>query len=397
MLERTQALVGHVDRALPRVPEAQTLVRLVAQLRSLRRLVVRSRVRRATDDRMLGTGSAPRAAGPAQPTAALESEPMPLVGNLASGRTGADPLRSRGPTVSLVQSTDVPMLTTSPAGGAGTTLAAPARNVGARPVNRGAPRVMGRAPVGNAAASVGNAGPPGGSAGAAGGNAGPPGSAGTAVGNAAVAMGNAGPPGGSAGAAGGNAAVAVGNAGGPVGNAAVAVRDALPPGGSTRAPVGYADEPGGANAPGASADSTHPIWVDPLRPTVRESRTDLSVPRVRRSAVGMTPALIPTLTPRALRGPNTPRRPAGVQHTIDIPGPRSTDVTGQRVQHGNPFAPPRLSANNPLREWPAPPPPDQGLRAPALSGLAEVQRLSQLAEEMETILRDDARRHGIIV
>ncbi len=288
---------------------------------------------------MLGTGSAPRAAGPAQPTAALESEPMPLVGNLASGRTGADPLRSRGPTVSLVQSTDVPMLTTSPAGGAGTTLAAPARNVGARPVNRGAPRVMGRAPVGNAAASVGNAGPPGGnagppggSAGAAGGNAGPPGSAGAAVGNAAVAMGNAGPPGGSAGAAGGNA-----------------------------------DEPGGANAPGASADSTHPIWVDPLRPTVRESRTDLSVPRVRRSAVGMTPALIPTLTPRALRGPNTPRRPAGVQHTIDIPGPRSTDVTGQRVQHGNPFAPPRLSANNPLREWP------------------------------ETILRDDARRHGIIV
>src|SRR6266542_1661273 len=232
MLERTQALVGHVDRALPRVPEAQTLVRLVAQLRSLRRLVVRSRVRRAADDRMLETGSAPRPAGPAQPTAALESEPMPLVGNLTSGRTGADPQRSRGPTVSLVQSTDVPMLTTSPAGGAGTTLAAPARNVGARPVNRGAPRVMGRAPVGNAAASVGNAGPPGG-------NAGPPG------GSAGAAGGNAGPP--------GSAGAAVGNAGAAVGNAAVAMGNAGPPGGSAGAAGGNADEPGGANAPGASA------------------------------------------------------------------------------------------------------------------------------------------------
>jgi hypothetical protein len=313
-------------------------------------------VRRAADDRMLETGSAPRAAGPAQPTAALESEPMPLVGNLASGRTGPDPQRSRGPTVSLVQSTDVPMLTTSPAGGAGATLGAPARNAGARPVNRGTPRVMGRAPVGNTAAPVGNAGPSGGSAAAAG-----------------------------------------GNDGAPVGKAAVAVGNALPPGGRTRAPVGYADAPGGVSAPGANADSTRSIWVDPLRPTVRESRTDLSVLRVRRSAVGMTPALIPTLTPRALRGPNTPRRPTGVQHAIDIPGPRSTDVTGHRVQHGNPLAPLRLSANNRLREWAAPPPSDQGPTAPALSGLAEVQRLSQLAEEMETILRDDARRHGIIV
>jgi hypothetical protein len=44
MLERTEALVGHVERGLPRAPEARSLARLAAQLRSLRRLVVRRRV-----------------------------------------------------------------------------------------------------------------------------------------------------------------------------------------------------------------------------------------------------------------------------------------------------------------------------------------------------------------
>jgi hypothetical protein len=44
MLERTEALVAHLERAVPRAPHARAMTRVAGQLRSFRRLVVRRRV-----------------------------------------------------------------------------------------------------------------------------------------------------------------------------------------------------------------------------------------------------------------------------------------------------------------------------------------------------------------